>query len=684
MIPRLAELKQYILNKKHHSFRRDADLTFSDADLKISQPDLVWADNFVKACAAEEPVILPGENLVFTRSKRPFRNWPNRCPDKHFGFTAANICADWEQSLAQGLLGRRTAAEAALRDGRGNREAMQSSIQTIDAVLALAARYAAAARKQGRGDLAGMLEQVPAHAPQSFRQALQSLKFMHSCVWFCANHVGLGRFDQYMLPYYQRDLDHGVITREQAAELIAEFFISLNKDIDLYPGVQPGDNGQSLMLGGVTRDGKTAVNALTWLVLEVSEEVNMIDPKINLRVDRNTDPKLLELAAKLTRRGLGFPQYCNDEVVIPALVKHRYTLEDARDYTVAACWEFIIPGRGMDVPNINALSFPFAVDAAIREKIGRGTFADLETVVQQKIKDQVDGYVENKRRWFDDFPPSPYYSVLMTSCLERGLDINHGGCDYYNYGIHGAGSANAADALAAVKKFVYEDKTVKSGELLDALWKNWADHEELRQKMLHCELKTGNHQPEADAMLKKLFDWFSDACEAIKDNGRGGMVRPGTGTAMYYVWLRDPDFCGEEPTVGATADGRKVGDFFGSSLSPAPGAKLSGPISMMQSFGQLDYSRVCNGGPITMELSDTVFRDDEALAKVAMLVRTFVHTGCQQLQMNVLNPAILKDAQIHPDKHRDLIVRVWGWSGYFVELAPEYQQQIINRHLYAA
>ena len=684
MVPRLEKFKQYIMDKKHHPFRHETNLSFTADEMNVATMDEWQAIVFRKRCEAETPVILADETFAFTRTAKPFSEWIDipAIKNNHWGWGAANICPDWEKSLSQGLLGRRAVAENALQKQIGNPVAMKASIATIDALLALAERYADTACRQGRNDIAETLKRVPACAPKSFRQALQSLRFMHSGLWLCSMHVGLGRFDQYMLPYYQNDREKGMITHESAAELIAEFFIDLNKDSDLYPGMQPGDNGQSLMLGGVTRNGQPAVNELTWLVLDVSEDVNMIDPKINLRIDKNTDLELLKLASKLTRRGLGFPQYCNDDIVIPSLVNHQYKLEDARDYSVAACWEFIVPGRGMDMPNINALSFPFAVDAAIREKLGRATYAELEETVKKKIKEQVDGYIEDRHKEWQAFPPYPYYSVLMTDCLERGLDVNNGGCDYYNYGIHGAGSANAADALTAVKKFVYEEKSVKPGELLDALWKNWDGHEDLRQKMFSCELKTGNHQPEVDAILKRLFDWFADACEKIKDNGRGGLVRPGTGTAMYYLSLADPDYCGLEPVVGATADGRKVKDPFGSSLSPSPGVKVNGPISMMQSFGTIDYFRICNGGPITMELSDTVFRDEESLTKVGMLVRTFVKTGCQQLQINVLNPTILKDAQVHPEKHRNLIVRVWGWSGYFVELAPEYQQHIINRHIY--
>jgi formate C-acetyltransferase len=686
MNKRIEDLRKLVLDGGHKKFRGGAVVSLDEDELKPLSACGRAALALKKICGAETPVILPEENIVFTRTlaKLPEGVFP---AGTRWGYGAGNICADWEKSLTQGLLGRKKAALESMRKHRDDPAAadfLEAAVSSIDSVLNLAERYAEAAEKAGRPDIAGTLGNVPANRPRSYREALQSLKFMHSCLWLSSSHVGLGRFDQYMLPYYEADIENSVLTPAGAEELTADFFISLNKDTDLYPGVQKGDNGQSMMLGGVTPDGKPAVNKLTWLVLKVSRELGMIDPKINLRVDSQTPDALLKEAATLTRRGLGFPQYANDEVVIPALIKHGYKPEDARNYTVAACWEFIIPGCGMDVPNIAAVSFPAAVDQAVRECLGKTDYETLESRVKDNIRSQVRHYIA-VRGSYDDFPPNPFYSVLMTECLERGKDICHGGAGYYNYGIHGSGSSNGADALAVVKKYIYEDKSVTAEEMLDALAANWDGHEALRRKILDSEMKTGNDNDFTDTLLKKLFDHFADACEEIKDNGRGGIVRPGTGSAMYYIWLTSQSRAGKqpEPIVAATADGRKEGDFLSSSLAPSPGAKVRGPLSALKSFSHIDYSRVCNGGPITMELSDTVFRNEESLEKVAMLVKIFVKTGCQQLQLNVLNPETLRDAQKHPEKHRNLIVRVWGWSGYFTELAPEYQKHIINRNAHS-
>jgi formate C-acetyltransferase len=674
MNERLTNMRQRVRDREHRKYRLTAipDISAECEQKKLSpMQGMAWQTR--RMCELEIPVIEKDEGIVFTRTT-PHGIFHN----------VSNICANWGLLLSQGLLGRKQVALASKKRLAGNAKAIEfldAAIETIDIVLALTARYADEARKLGRKDLAEILDHVPANPPRTFHEALQSLRICHSALWLSGHaHVGLGRFDQYMWPYLQADLAAGRLTIESAEELLAEFFISLNKDTDLYPGVQQGDNGQSLMLGGVRRDGSDAVNELTHMVLRVSRDVNMIDPKINLRITSKTDLELLTLATELTRLGLGFPQYANDDMVIPGLVKHGYALEDARDYSVAACWEFIIPGKGMEVPNINALSFPYAADKGIREGLAaQDDFDGILQHVKKEICRQVNECVDCWRNM--RLNPAPYYSVLMDDCLEQGRDLSQG-AKYNNYGIHGACSANAADALAAVKEFVFEKKTVESGELLNALITNYENDEPLRRKLAQEGPKVGNNDDEADAILVKLFDYFADACEAIKDNGRGGIVRPGTGTAMYYVWLaRKMGY--PEPVVEATADGRKKGDFFSSSLSPSPGTRIRGPFSVLQTYGKINYQRICNGGPITMELSDTVFRDADSIRKVAMLVRTFAELGCQQLQLNTLNIETLRDAKVHPERHRNLIVRVWGWSGYFCELAEEYQDHIIQRNAYA-
>jgi pyruvate-formate lyase len=694
MNERLERLKNRLRAGEHKSLRQAGR---GEVLAECERQKLSWMQRSARLtrrqCESERVVIEPDERIVFTRTVVDVpeiyspADWQSLTGSRtlHELGPISNICADWGMVLAQGLNGRRQAALAArqrFKDDSAVLEFLDCAIETMDAVLELADRYAEAARQMGRPEIALVLEQVPANPPRTFHEALQSLRLLQAAVWLSGHyHVGLGRFDQYMWEYLQGDLETGRLDMRGAQELLSEFFFSLNKDSDLYPGVQQGDNGQTITLGGLRRDGSSAVNELTRLALRVSCELEMIDPKINLRISADTDLDLLCLATELTRKGLGFPQYSNDAVVIPALVAHGYELEDARDYVVAACWEFIIPGRGMDVVNIGAVSLPAAVDRGIRAGLSGGDdFTGILGRVRADICEQV-GQVAGRYESLL-LPPAPYYSVLMDNCLENGRDLSLGN-QYNNFGIHGAGSANAADALAAVQKFVFQQHSLQPAELLAALDADFAGCEDLRRKLFDEGPKMGNNDDQADALLVGLFEAFADACEAYGRTGRGGILRPGTGSAMYYIWLAQGHAGMREPLVGATAEGRQQGQPLGANLAPTQGAQVRGPFSILQSFAKIDYRRVCNGGPITLELSDTVFRNPEAVRQVALLVRAFAQLGCQQLQLNALSLETLLDARAHPELHKNLIVRVWGWSGYYCELGPEYQDQIIARHMFS-
>jgi formate C-acetyltransferase len=647
-----------------------------------------------RLCEAETVVLGPGERIFYTRTVPAVppvytdATWRElfRGRVQHELGPISNVCADWSLLLRDGLLGRRRVATSALeRTGLEPAQVdfLESAVEAIDAVVALARRYAAEARRCGQAQAATRLERVPAHPARSFHEALQCLRFGHGITWLAGHyHVGLGRLDQYLWPYYRDDLAGGALTATEAEELLAEFFVCLNKDTDLYPGVQQGDNGQTVMLGGVDPNGHSAVNALTFAALRVARDLGLIDPKINLRVDRSTDPALLNLAAELTGRGLGFPQYSNDEVVIPALVAHGYDLADARDYTVAACWEFVIPGKGMEVVNLGAVSLPYAAHRGIVEGLTAGAdFAAIRATCRDEIGRQVEAICQAGARLL--LPPAPWYSAFFHDCLEAAQDLS-AGARYNGFGIHGAGAAGAADALAAVRQLVFAEGRLGGPELLAALAADFVGYEDLRRLLQHEAPKVGNHDPDADDLLASVFADFAAACEQWSPNHRGGPIRPGTGAAMYYVWLATGHPDSRAPAVQATADGRRAGEYFSSSLAPSLHTVARGPLSVLQSFSHIDYRRVCNGGPITLELAESVFADDEGIGKVAGLVRLFAQLGCQQLQLNTLNVAALREAQRHPEQHRNLIVRVWGWSGYFCELAPEYQEHIIQRQMHQA
>ena len=306
MNDRLGFMKKSVRAAEYRSLRQAAPI---DILAECEVENLSWPRRVARLvrrqCEAEQVMIAPEEQIVFTRTLPtvpPIYNsedWAYLTAGRtlHELGPASNICADWSLLLSQGLLGRKQVALESRERLVGNPSAVElldCAIETIDAVMALAARYASQAQTMGRDDLAKILENAPAHPARTFHEALQSLRLCHAVVWLGGNyHVGLGRFDQYMWPYLRADLAAGRLTIREAEDLLAEFFISLNKDSDLYPGVQQGDNGQTLTLGGVTAVGDSAVNELTHMVLRVAREVAMIDPKINLRISAQTDLDLL-------------------------------------------------------------------------------------------------------------------------------------------------------------------------------------------------------------------------------------------------------------------------------------------------------------------------------------------------------------------------------------------------------
>lgn len=680
MTERIERIRKMVLNKEHHLLRQDKAYDWSEEFCEAKMPLLQRASiQLARLLKAEKPVILPDERIVFTRT---IKHLPDICTEEEWQNIKAghyihelgrvcNICSDYETTLRKGLDTRRRDVLQSLQNCKSEKEKefLNGILLIIGAVFELCERYAKEAEQLGRADIAAVLRKVPHTGAATFREALQFFRILHFTLWLERNyHNTIGRFDQFMYPYLKSDLEEGRLTYDEAFELLEEFFLTFNRDSDLYPGMQQGDNGQSLMVGGVDEDGSDAFNLLSEMVLKASLELNIIDPKINIRVHKDTSAEIYRLGTLLTKQGLGFPQYSNDEVVIPGLTGMGYSLKDARNYTVAACWEFIIPKYGMDIPNIAALSFVDTVNKAIQNSfMDVSGFDALMQKVKGLISTEAEKIASNVKNLFIE--PAPFQSLLMDGCIENGRDISEGS-RYNNYGIHGTGISTATDALAAVKKYVFEEKSVTREELLSALNNNFSGHESLQAMLRYDAPKMGNDDPYADSIAVELFEAFSNALRNLS-NERGGIFRPGAGSAMYYIW--------HAMETGASADGRKSGEPLAANFSPSLFARLKGPVSIIHSFSRPDLRRIINGGPLTLELHDTVFRNSEGIEKVAMLVKAYFAMGGQQLQLNAINRETLMDAQKYPDKYRNLIVRVWGWSAYFVELDKVYQDHIIQR-----
>lgn len=681
MTPRIQALLKHILEKQHATLRRDAAWTLAERfNHEGVAPERRAAEGLRAMLAAEQPAFLPGERIAFLRTVKQIPDLYT--PDEmkalrgnavyHEKGCVFNISPDYATTIRAGLDARRAEIAARLRRAEEERddaavEFLTAALSGVDAVLDLAERYRAAAHAQGLVEIANLLGRVPRQGATTFHEALQFLRILHYTLW-CEGeyHNGLGRFDQYLWPYYQADLAAGRLTADAALELIEEFFLSCNRDSDLYIGVQQGDNGQSLMLGGVDRNGKDAFNDLSRLCLKASCELAVIDPKINLRVTSNTPLEVLEAGTELTRQGLGFPQYANDDVVIPALVRHGYALEDVRDYTVAACWEFIIPGCGMDIPNIGAVSFPAVVDRALR--------ASRAATFEAFMADVRAGLMAEADRLAVSFAtvkilPGPFVSILCDGRVAAGRDVCEGN-RYNNFGIHGTGLSTAVDSLAVIRQLVFEECALDLRALADAVDSDFKGQPELLAKARFGVPKMGNAEAAVDRLGKELLDAFADTWEGRK-NGRGGIYRCGTGSAMYYIWHANE--------LHATPDGRLTGQPFAANYAPSLNVPVKGPVSVIESFTVPNLGRVINGGPLTIEIHDSAFRERDGIAKVAQLVKYFVDRGGHQLQINAINRDQLRDAQAHPEAHRNLIVRVWGWSGYFIELDKPYQDHIIQR-----
>jgi len=655
-------LYDYIINKEHHKFRHTVDWDLGGEYSKNSLSAIErMADRFERVCKEEKAVILENEKICFMRTVANLpdiftkQEWED-IKSKHYihelGYMS-NLSPNYYDTIAVGLLAKREEA-----DEYGKR--------AIDNIILLADKYKAEAQKQGREDIVEVLTQVPRYPARNFREALQFFRILHFALWLEGNyHNTVGRFDKYMWKYLDADIKAGLYTRETALDLLEDFFLSFNKDSDIYVGVQQGDNGQSMMLGGLDETGNEVFNLLTELCLEASCNNKLIDPKINLRVNKNTPEERYTKASHLTKAGLGFPQYSNDDIVIPALVDLGYEYNDAVNYTVAACWEFIVPNVGADVANISALSYPGAVDAVLHNGfIECETYEELFARVQKEIADRTADICDQIRDLW--FIPSPFMNVLMD------CDIYTGG-KYNNFGIHGTGIATAADSLAAIKKYVYEEKSIDKKTLIAAIDADFEGYPELLHKLRFEAPKLGNNDEFVDEIAVALVDTFGNALKG-KKNCRNGIFRAGTGSAMYYLWHANE--------IGASADGRRKGEAFGTNFSISLFAKVKGPVSVIASMTKPHFENAINGGPLTLEFHQSVFADDDGVEKVGALVKSFIDHGGHQLQLNTVNVEKMLDAQKNPEKYRQLVVRIWGWSAYFVELDKEYQDHVIARQAY--
>ena len=671
------------LKSKEYTKERIAD----ELVIKKTDSDEINAAMQLKATLErEEPFYVSRDRIGFYRKYKKSADFINTDNEFTSDFnkekkarpfaTSGNVVPNYKRVITDGfdkILATLNSKEAVTQKEKEFKEAATLSLEAISDYCK---EMRVQAEKKGNSDLAKVLLKIPSKGAETYYEALVFLKILVFALR-CNNigHMPLGRFDQYMYPFYLNSIKAGA-TRDELFELTEEFFISLNFDVDLYLGMQVGDNGQSMVLGGYDLDGNCYYNELSDICLDASLELNLIDPKINVRVSKNTPDELFEKCTQLTAKGLGFPQYLNDDVVIPGLMAWGYDQKDAENYAVAACWEFIPSGNGMDIPNMQTLNYPMAVNNAMYKHLKNcRTFEEFMGFVKEEINEQCNNLIKACDELFEKgsgyLCPSPLLSVTLDGCIESLTDLNDLGTKYYNVGFHGAGLSNGADTLAAIKQKVFEGN-LSADTLLKALDSNFEGFEDLQKELLECP-KMGNNDDYADDLGSELMDMFVDALKGRK-NAKGGIYRPGTGSAMDYIFAANK--------VGATADGRRAFEPYASSFTPSMTTVKNGLLSVIQSFTKYDLKKVINGGPLTVEIHHTFLRNDEGIKKVAFIVKEYIKRGGHQLQINSLNREQLIDAKKNPESHKNLIVRVWGWSGYFNELDEVYQDHVIARANY--
>jgi pyruvate formate-lyase/glycerol dehydratase family glycyl radical enzyme len=584
-----------------------------------------------------------------------------------------------------------------------------------EAARAFAARYAAEARRlaaqepdpQRRAELeeiARICDKVPWEPAETFHEALQSLWFTHMLVMVAESYPGPGlspgRIDQYLYPYYRADIEAGRLTRQQAKELLQCFWIKPNYAYDYqgWVGNNQGINssfGQLVTLGGMNEKGEDASNELTALILDVIEEMNLLEPKPNVRLHARTPDWLLQRVVDMVANAQGSPFLLNfDENSIAGLRWEGLPEEKLWDYAPVGCLENTLQGcdrSGTVDVNLNIakaveLALHDGRDAATGEQVGPrtgdprtfATFEQFFEAFQRQLKAILEQLIaanniaDTGRARFE---PTPYLSALVDGCLESGRDITAGGARYNFITVEGVALATAADSLAAIKKLVYDERAVSMDELLRALDANFEGYESLRQMLLHKAPKYGNDDPEADEIARRVSQFWTT--EAFRH------TTPETGKRYRGGYLSWNYWVAYAPRTAATPDGRRRGQFLSNGVCPVNGADRNGPTAVIRSVGRLGLETAPNGASHTMSFSPSLLRSPENRTKLAALLRAYGKVGGTCLQLNVISPETLRAAQRNPDAYRNLLVRVTGYNAYFVTLGKEIQDEIIARESHA-
>ncbi|MFW9793546.1 MAG: pyruvate formate lyase family protein [Candidatus Thorarchaeota archaeon] len=592
-----------------------------------------------------------------------------------------------------------------------HREFVKSLILSCETARAVGRRYSKIAqdlsateedsdRKKELEKIAEVCHRVPWEPPTTFWEALQSLWIVHMLVMAAESYPGAGlshgRWDQYMFPFFKKDIENGSLTREEAKELLQCYWIKHNYVYDYQGrlGINQGINssfGQLITLSGCGPNGEDLTNDLTWLTLEVIEEMNLFEPKPNIRLHKNTPQDLLIRVSEMVSRSQGSPFLLNfDEHSIDGLVWQGVPRGEAWDYGIVGCLENTMQGNDRsDTVDVN-INLAKAIELALNdgkdtesgEQIGPKTGNPLTFVTNDDfmnaVKTQLKALVELHVRIGNmadtlraKYQPVPYLSALMDDCAVNGKDVNEGGTTWNFNTIEGLGIATLADSVAAVRKMVYDEKRVEMKELLEALADNFEGHEELRQLLRSKAPKFGNDDDYVDDIARELSVFWAEESFKHKNPFTGRRYRAGYLSWNYYVPLG--------PLTGATPDGRRRGEFLSGGVGAVQGMDSTGPTASIRSVGKLNLETVPNGASHTITLSPSMLKTPEHIEKLAALLRAYNEVGGTALQINVIDAETLRDAQKNPDAYSNLMVRVTGYNAFFTQVGRELQEEIITR-----
>ncbi|WP_416261424.1 formate C-acetyltransferase [Gibbsiella quercinecans] len=565
---------------------------------------------------------------------------------------------------------------------------LQASQRHILRYAGLAQQMAAAcenaARKAELLRIAHISEQVAHQRPQDFYQACQLFWYMNIILQYESNasSLSLGRFDQYMLSFYQASLNQG----DDPAflrELLESLWVKCN-DIVLLRSTASAryfagfPTGYTILLGGLTETGRSAVNVLSFLCLDAYQSIRLPQPNLGVRVNEFIDRPFLLKTAETIRLGTGIPQVFNDEVVVPAFLNRGVTLEDARDYSVVGCVELSIPGRTYGLHDIAMFNLLKVMELALLENEGNAalTYPQLLSQIREKIRHYVRLMAEGSNVCdigHRDWAPVPLLSSFVEDCLQNGKDITAGGARYNFSGVQGIGIANLSDSLYALKGLVFDQQRLSFDQLLATLKDNFATQEgqKIRARLINRFDKYGNDIDEVDLISAELLRFYCKEVEQYR-NPRDGQFTPGSYTVSAHIPLG--------AVVGATPDGRLAGEQLADGgLSPMLGQDAQGPTAVLKSVSKLDNYLLSNGTLLNVKFTPSTLEGQAGLNKLADFLGAFTKLKLQHIQFNVVNAETLRAAQARPQDYAGLVVRVAGYSAFFVELSKEIQDDIIRR-----